>query len=237
MPQIEVDEPHAKPPRLPAFRSGSPWTGPLDPDRGLAELVGVSVDAGVHPIDEGDLARCSELMVEDSTLRGIGLGVEGGPQLEIRGSELVSCDLSQARVSVLQRSRLEGCKLAGTDLSAASLTDVEFARCTLRYTNLRMARLRRVRFVECTLLDVDGFQLELSDVSVDGCRLTGVNVDRLVAERVDLRGAAELGLSGVGRLDGCLVDDHQLPALAPLLALAVGLDLPLDPDPGVDSDR
>lgn len=230
MPRIEVDEPHAKPPRLPGFRTGSPWAGGLDPDDGLAELVGVHLDAGIHPIDEGDLARCSELVVEDSTLRGIGLGVEDGPQLEIRGGELVSCDLSQARVAVLQRSRLEGCKLTGTDLSAASLSDVEFERCSLGYTNLRMARLRRVRFLDCTFTDVDGFQLDLADVSVDGCRLAGVNVDRMTAERVDLRGAVELGLSGIGRLDGCLVDDHQLPAMAPMLALAVGLDLAVDPD-------
>lgn len=220
MPVIDVDEPHAAPPRLPSVRPDRAWSGEVEVDRGLGELTGVEIDDG--PLD---LDGLDELAIDGCVVRRVGLGSDGGPALDVRASVIDGADLSQARVAVVQRTRFVGCKLTGTDLSTAAVTDVEFVGCSLNYTNLRMARLKRVRFVDCALDEVDGFQLEATDVSFDGCRISALNVDRLTATRVDFRGAAELGLSGAGRLDGCLVADHQLPALAPMLALAVGLDL------------
>lgn len=220
MPLIEVDEPYAAPPRLPTVRPGRSWSGAIELDRGLGELTGVELDD--EPLD---LDGCEELAIDGSIIRRVALGSDDGPELDIRATVIDGGDLSQARVVVVQRSRLLGCKLTGTDLSTAAMTDVELVGCSLRYTNLRMARLKRVRFVDCTIDEVDGFQLEATDVSFDGCRISALNVDRLTASGVDFRRAVELGLSGAGRLEGCLVADHQLPALAPMLALAVGLDL------------
>ena len=224
MPLIDADDPHAKPPRIPVVAPGAAWTGPLDVDRGWAELDGVELRGQAI-----DLSGCDELSITDGVLSGVGLGAGERPVVEIRSSTFDGCDLSQARITSIHRSRLDGCKLAGTDLSAAVLTDVVFERCSLRYVNLRMARLTRVGFVDCTFDEVDAYQLEAQDVAFDRSRLSALNVDRLTAIRVDLRGAVELDLRGVGRLDGCLVAHHQLPALAPLLALAVGLDLERPP--------
>lgn len=220
MPLLDVDEPHARPPRLAPVRPGRAWSGPLDLDRGWAELDGVEVADDVV-----DLTDCDELSIGDSVLGRVVLSQPGGTRIEIRSSRLDGCDLSQADLAILQRSTLDGCKLTGTDLSGAAITDVRFVRCAFRYANLRMARLERVGFVECTIDEVDGFQLDATDVSFEGSSIVELNVDRIQATRVDLRGATELGLIGIGRLEGCLVSDHQLPALGPVLALAVGLDL------------
>lgn len=243
MPLVDVTEPYARPPRLPAVRPAGAWSGELEPDRGWAELVGVLVD-GAAPdgatLGEAlggaalDLAGCDRLSIADSVVEGITLPSGPAPAIEVRNGRLSSCDLSGARLAAVRGTMIEGCKLGGTDLSGAAITDVVFERCTLRYTDLRMARMQRVTFLDCTLDEVDLSGVEASDVVVDRSSLWAVNIDRLRATRVDLRGATELGLSAIGRLDGCLVADHQLPALAPSLALAVGLDLerpqPLDRD-------
>ncbi len=219
MPQIQVTEPHARPPRIPDVGPTARWLGPLETDRGWAELEGVVVGGDA----ELALEHCQQLEISGSVLEGVRLGP--GPTIEVRQSRLVDCDLSGARLTSMRGARLEGCKLDGTDLSDARLTEVILERCRLRFTNLRMARMERVAIEGCALDDVDAFDLQATDVGFDGTSLRAVNVDRLQATRVDLRGATELGLAAVGRLDGCLVADHQLPALAPLLALAVGLDL------------
>ncbi len=220
MPLVDVAEPHARPPRIPAVRPGAVWDGTLDLDRGWAELVGVEA-AGT----ELDLSGCEELEIADSLVTGLAFRGGAGTTIELRNTVLTDCDLSQVRLGAGHGVRLVGCKLAGTDLSAAGLTDVEFERCTLLATNLRMARLARVAFDGCVLEQVDAFDVSAEDVSFDGSRLVEVSVDRLSADRVDLRGASELGLTAIGRLDGCLLAVHQLPALAPALALALGIDL------------
>lgn len=224
MPLVDVAEPHARPPRPPSVKAGLAWSGTLDLDRGWAELVGVEATAA-----ELNLALCEELEIVDSLLTGVAFVADGATEIEIRNSVLTDCDLSQVRLASLHGSRLVGCKLTGTDLSGAGVTDVELERCSLRYTNLRMARLSRVALVDCALDQVDAYEVVAEDVGFDRSRLVDVNVDRLAATRVDLRGAAELGLTAIGRLDGCLVSEHQLPALAPALALALGVDLERPP--------
>ena len=69
------------------------------------------------------------------------------------------------------------------------------------------------------------FELTATDVSFDGSRIERLNVDRLTADRVDLRGVTALSFDAVGRLDGCLVDESQLQMLAYELAAAVGLSV------------
>lgn len=224
VPWVEVVEPYAKPPKVPPVRPSTTWSAPIDLDRGWAELADVEVSRD----QELDLTGCSELTVGDSRIDGIAFPADE-LEMEIRRSDLTGCDLSQTRITSLLNSRIAGCKLTGTDLSGATITDVEFTGCSLRYTNLRMAKLRRVRFVDCTLDEVDCFELQAEDLELPGTSLVQVNVDRLQATRVDLRTATELGLAGVGSLSGCLVDEHQLPALAYPLAHAVGIEIERPP--------
>ncbi len=218
MPWVDVDEPYAKPPRVREIDPPNNWDGVVDLDEGFGELIDVTVTRDFNC----DLTGCVELTVTDSTLDGV-VFTDPGTVLEARRSQLNGCDLSQAIVRSVVSSRIEGCKLTGSELSGASLQDVVFDRCHFRHANLRMAKLRRVRFVDCSFDDVDCFELNAEDVEFTGSTLERVNVDRLQASRVDLREAKTLGLSGVGSLTGCLIAEHQIPALAYSLVFSVGV--------------
>lgn len=220
MPWVDVDEPYAKPPKLRPVSSPTSWSGPLDIDRGWAELA----DVAVRREPDWDLSGCSELTVSGSVLDGVSCA-DPGLELEVRRSEIGGCDLSQVRIRSLLATRLHGCKLTGTDLSGATIHDVVFERCHFRQSNLRQAQLRRVQFLGCTFDDVDCFELQAEDVEFPETALDQVNVDRLRAERVDFRGATAMALTAVGSLAGCLVGEHQIPALAYSLVFSVGADV------------
>ena len=226
MPWVEVTEPWAKPPRWREPAPATTWAGPLEVDRAWAELAGVTVEPGA----DLELSAVTELSISDSAVAGAtltptDLGGAGELALEIHRSRLDDCDLSGTAIRSLQSSTLQGCKVIGIDLAGATVSDVTFERCLFRYANLRMARLRRVRFDGCRLDDIDGYRLDAEDVSLPGCELSGVNLDQLQASRLDLRHATELGFSTISRLDGCLMAEHQLVALAPALAMAAGVDV------------
>ncbi|HTO00890.1 MAG TPA: pentapeptide repeat-containing protein [Microthrixaceae bacterium] len=175
--------------------------------------------------DEVSSGEFEELVIDSSIIRNLVLCPDGPVTLDASWCRFESSDLSRAEVHQLRSSRLSDCKLVGTDFSNAALTDVIFERCLISLANFRMARLNRVRFKDCTLKELDAFEMVATDLTFDGSELNQVNVDRLNANRVDLRGARSLGLEGIGRLDGCLVAEHQLTDLIFQLAFAVGLGI------------
>jgi len=221
MGMIKIDEPFSKPPKLPAFRELPAWDGDLDPSRGFAEISGVDLD-GVE-VDMYDVER---LEVENCHLTATTLA-HAIDELEVSlaGSLVERCDFSRLRLSVVRQSRLVGLKLTGTDFSGGSLRDVEFTDCRLHLTSFRMAELERVTFINCTFEDVDAYSAGFTDVTFPETRLNAFNLDQTRADRVDLREANLDGLKGLKRLDGFLIAEHQLPALAFQLADAVGLSI------------
>ncbi len=225
MPWLDVTEPFAAAPRVGRVVPNATWSGVLDIDRGWAEIIDVEA-TGV----DVDLSSCSTVSISDSVFRQVDILASAETEIELRGSELRTSNLAQLRLTSIHKCVITGCKLVGVDLSGATLTDVVFEQCTLRYANLRMAKLRRVQFVNCTLDDVDCFELNAANVEFEATRLSKVNVDRMKASKVDLRGASELQLTGLGQLSGCLVAEHQLPGLAYGLALAAGLGIEREPE-------
>lgn len=218
MPWIDVREPHAA---LPVVHDPAPTTTPagaLRPDRGEHRLDDVVLDGGEVDLGEHDL-----LTIESSIVRNVVLCPDESVELDASWCSFSYCDLSRADVSRLRATRLSDCKFVGTDFSDADVSDVIFERCVFDLASLRMARFARVTFVDCTLREVDAFELVATDVSFDGSALHEVNVDRLKATRVDLRGATALELAAVNRLDGLLVAEHQLQGLVYQLAFAAGL--------------
>ncbi len=230
MPWITVEEPFAKPPRVAPPGRHPEWTGPLSLDRGLAELDDVAVSVGA----EIDFGECLELEIRESTVDGLVIQPGQGPNQEmlvrIHRSHLEGCDLSGRTVQSVRGSRFTACKMIGTDFSGGTIDDTVFERCQLRYANLRMARLSRVSFVDCSFDDVDCYQMEAEHITFPGSQLSAVNLDGLKAEAFDLREAGEITLSGVTRLDGCLVAEHQLPGMAHSLAMAAGVQVERPPD-------
>ncbi|MDH4168190.1 MAG: pentapeptide repeat-containing protein [Acidimicrobiia bacterium] len=199
MPWIEVEEPFAAAPRVASVHPQERWSG----ERGL--------------LDD------DELWVTGTMLTGVVFQPGVGSVVDASDCVFERCDLSRLRLRSLDACRFVDSKLVGADLGGATIDDVVFERCSFRYANLRGARLRRVRFDECTFDETDAYEIDLTDVGFDGSRLISVNVDRMRAVRVDLRGTTELGLEAAGRLDGCLVTEHQIPQLMYALAFASGL--------------
>lgn len=207
----EVREPFAAAPRIALAEPDHDLPG-VAPERHLVLDGARLADARIDAVD---------LEIESSKLTGV---VVGAPtRVDASWTAWRSCDLSGARIDRLRECVLADSKLVGTDLSEADLIDVAFERCQLSLANLRMARLRRVAFVDCQLADVDCLEMAADDVTFDGCTLEEVDVRGVKATRVDLRGARTLGLTSLGRLDGWLVREQQLPELSGALAAALGL--------------
>jgi len=104
----------------------------------------------------------------------------------------------------------------------------DFDGCVFRLANLRMVSLQRVAFIGCTIEDVDAYGADLEDVSFHDSTLSAFSIDQATATRVDLRRCTPLGLTAIARLDGFLISEAQLLALAPQLAAAAGLTIEAD---------
>lgn len=222
---MHVEEPYSAPPRIKAPRAVTTATAEhLDADGDRVFVSGVVVEDGPEL-----LAGFEELDIEACIVRNTSLGepahVGAGRRALVSafGTTFTACDLSGDRFRSVRQCRFDHCRLTGADFIEAEITDVTFEQCEFRLASFRMARLERVSFVDCRLSEVDAFELAAKSVSFDGSRLDGINLDRLRAERLDLRGADSLTLEGVGRLDGCLVTELQLHGLVHELAAATGL--------------
>ncbi|MFT7602330.1 MAG: hypothetical protein ACI8TP_005298 [Acidimicrobiales bacterium] len=217
MPTIGPDDAYAKAPQVPKKPKTSPWTGRLEVDRSWAELVDVLASGAVRAAD------CAELEISGCELDRVELDLADIHRIKLLRSSVSGSDLSGLTLSSMRGCHLSDTKLVGSDFSDGTLTDLVFERCSFRLANLRAATLERVSFVDCVLDDVDLFEAQLTDVTVVGSSLNKTSVDRVRAERVDLRGATTLEPVGIGRLDGCLIDRGQAIGLAAQLAQAVGL--------------
>lgn len=219
----EIEEPFAAVPRIPARRGTQSPSQPFvaTPEDGLLELTGLNLDGDII-----DLAGVEQLDIEDCDLRRVSFeSVEGLTEIRVAQSVIEHTDLSRLRLRTVRQSRLLDAKLVGTDLSDGLVQDTVFLRCVLRIANLRMATFKRVAFTECQMVEVDAYRASLQHISFTESHIAQLNVDAAEAERVDLRGATALELSGASRLDGYLVSEAQLPALSYQLAAIVGLSI------------
>lgn len=225
---VAVREPYAAPPRVVTPTQGRPFHAEDAEliDAGRGQVSGAAIEG-----DLDALSRFDEVELESSIVQSLSIGAEPPPLIEAYRSAFQTCDLSGMRIPTLRQCRISDSKLTGTDFSEGRLTDVVFERCLLQLTQLRMARIERVQFIDCTLREVDAFELVAENVSFDGSELDRVNIDRLRANRVDLRGAQVLSFEAMGRLDGCLVSEAQLHGLVYDLAFAAGLGVERPDDP------
>ncbi|MER5810456.1 pentapeptide repeat-containing protein [Streptomyces sp. NPDC002033] len=159
----------------------------------------------------------------------------------LRRCALDAAGLAKARVL---DSVLDGVRGVGTDLSGASLRDVELLeprlggaqlhgavleRVLVRggkidYLNLRTARLKDVVFDGCVLVEPDFGGAVLERVEFRGCVVRGADFTGARMTDVDLRAASELGIArGVEALAGAVISPAQLFELAPALAAQLGV--------------
>lgn len=168
-----------------------------------------------------------------------------------RGARFLDCALRRCGLdeTVLAGARfidsaLDGVHGVGTDLTSASLRDVELTdarfggvqahggaweRVWVRggkidYLNLRRTTLKDVTFEGCVLVEADFGDATLERVSFTGCVLRRVDFSAAQMKDVDLRGVTELDIArGLDALAGATISPTQLLDLAPAFATQLGI--------------
>ncbi|MGB9359314.1 MAG: pentapeptide repeat-containing protein [Acidimicrobiia bacterium] len=217
-----IAEPWARPPERTDPGVGGTWSDvpALATDFDLGELSWQRLDSAMI-----DLAGLARIEIEHCHLKNVTFANAEGTEVALAESIIEGTDLSRLAMVSVTECLIGGAKLVGTSFSGNMIRDTEFDGCVFRFANLRMGILQRVAFVGCTIEDVDAYGADFEDVSFDDSTMSAFSVDQATATRVDLRGCALLGLTAIGRLDGFLVSDDQLFALAPQLAEAAGLTI------------
>ena len=131
----------------------------------------------------------------------------------------------RARGLAARRVEVRGCRLTGTELAEATLTDVTFSDCRLDLVGLRMAELLRVVFRDCRMAECDFYGASFADVLFERCDLAEATLSGARLERVELRGCDLRGLRGVEALRGARMPWNDVLENAPLFAVALGVEI------------
>lgn len=170
---------------------------------GKAPLAPYPPDLDEDALSPADIAELVDAKVE---------GVDWANSRPVRGMEAV-------------RAYLRSCRLTGSDLAEANLTDVTFDDCRLDLVNLRFATLRRVVFSDCRMEECDLYEAVLNDVLFERCQLREATFSAVKIERVELRGCDLVGVNGVESLRGARMPLHDVLANALLFAAAAGIEI------------
>jgi uncharacterized protein YjbI with pentapeptide repeats len=155
---------------------------------------------------------------------------DASPAVDLAGLEdAVASDLDcanqQARGLVARRAEVRRCRLTGSELAEAALTDVTFADCRLDLVGLRMAKLERVVFRDCRMAECDLYGASLTDVLFEHCELREATFSTATLKRVELRNCDLSGLRGVEALRGVRMPWNDVLENAPLFAIALGIEI------------
>jgi uncharacterized protein YjbI with pentapeptide repeats len=155
---------------------------------------------------------------------------DAAPVTELNGlvdAVVVDADWAnrQARGTVARRAELRRCRLTGTELAEAALTDVTFEECRLDLAGLRIAKLERVVFRDCRMAECDLFEATLTDVLFERCELREATFSGVKVRRVELRGCDLTGLHGAEALRGARMPWDDVLKNGPLFAAALGVEI------------
>jgi uncharacterized protein YjbI with pentapeptide repeats len=181
--------------------------------------------------DAEELTRPRDQLVDVRVGAGDACGVElvgaRWARVELRGVELtdarlrgamltdvsfVGCELSAADLheATLRRVSFRECRMAALNLSEATLRHVTFAECKLDEANLRMATVEHAAIVGGSAVRADALEARLEAVRATDCDLTGLDVRRVRATGLDLRGSTVDGLVGAAELREVVIGVDQL---------------------------
>lgn len=141
--------------------------------------------------------------------------------------EIGAADWSNRRCPRLSARRVvvRGARLTGSELAESMLVDVRFVECQLELVGLRTARLERVSFTDCRMNECDLAGARLTDVLFERCELRQATLSSAQLRRVELRGCDLAGLQGLDALRGVRMPLADVLANAPLLAVALGIEI------------
>jgi uncharacterized protein YjbI with pentapeptide repeats len=127
------------------------------------------------------------------------------------------------------RAELRRCRLTGTELAEAVLSDVTFDECRVDLVGLRHAKLERVVFRDCRMGECDFYGASLKDVLFERCELREATFSTATLERVELRGCDLTAVRGGEALRGARMPWNDVLQNAPLFAAVVGIEIVDDP--------
>ncbi|MFE0579350.1 pentapeptide repeat-containing protein [Streptomyces sp. NPDC058874] len=196
-----------------------PWQGrELETDGDYEGLEFADLDLAGQ---EGVGARFMDCAVRRCTLDEAGLAKTRILDSVLEGVRGVGTDLSGAS---LRDVELVDARLGGVQLHGAGLERVVVRGGKIDYLNLRTARLRDVVFEGCVLVEPDFAGAVLERVEFRECSLRGADFSGVRMAEVDLREAAVLEIArGVEALAGAVISPAQLFDLAPALASRLGV--------------
>ncbi|HSX00238.1 MAG TPA: pentapeptide repeat-containing protein [Patescibacteria group bacterium] len=148
-------------------------------------------------------------------------------RFSLSDAELLGCDFTATHCpgASLIRMQVTGGRLTGIDLSRSTLKDIIFDGCKLDMANFRYAKLTRVTFVDCLLTETDFQAAELSEVTFQSSILDRVEFGHCKVKMSDARTSQLLDIRGWEYLKGITIDSLQLMAVAPQLALEIGITI------------
>ena len=124
-----------------------------------------------------------------------------------------------------RRVELRDCRLTGSQLGGANVSDATFLGCRLDLVNLRFATLERVVFRDCRMSDCDLYHASLKDVLFERCELRDATFSSASVERVEVRGCDLAGVHGVEALRSARMPWNDVLQNASLFATALGIEI------------
>jgi uncharacterized protein YjbI with pentapeptide repeats len=144
-------------------------------------------------------------------------------------ADVVAADLDWANLRALRfsarRVELRRCRLTGTELAEAAISDVTFHGCRLDLAGLRHAKLERIVFSDCRMSECDLYGASLKDVLFERCELRQATISSATLERVELRECDLTGLRGAEALRTARMPWNDVLANAVLFAAVVGIEI------------
>jgi uncharacterized protein YjbI with pentapeptide repeats len=174
-----------------------------------------------------DLAgtRAQGLTIDASRLERVTLTGARLPNLDVRDSELIGCDLAnvEARGGVLRRTRIDGGRLTGFSWTEGQGADLLITDCRADLATVAATTLERVRFESCVFEHADFQGARLKTVVFEDCDLSGADLTGCRFDGVELRGCRLDRVRGAAALRGVAMPWGDVLANAGVFAAACGV--------------
>ncbi len=114
-------------------------------------------------------------------------------------------------------------RIGSAEMFEADASALHIRGGKIDYLNLRNSRLTDVVIEDCNITDLDLGGCRGTRIALINCRIGALDLTRAALVDVDLRSSAFGAIIGLEGLRGTTIDDSQLSALAPLLAVHLGI--------------
>lgn len=151
-------------------------------------------------------------------------------ETQLRGSTFRDCILGELYAPVFRAARstwreveLRNPRLGSAELYESGWQSVHIDGGKLDFLNLRGAKLTDVLVSGCIINELDLGSATGTRIALKNCTIGSLDLSGAILKDFDLRGSEFRSISGLGSLDGVVIDEYQLGLLAPLLASHLGL--------------